>query len=54
MGASRSATVVAYYLIKKHGYTVDDAIRFMRQKRNVVNPTMLFYEELNEIEKNIA
>jgi predicted protein tyrosine phosphatase len=51
MGASRSATVVAYYLLKKHGYTVDDAIRFMRQKRNVVNPTMLFYEELNEIEE---
>lgn len=51
MGASRSATVVAYYLMRKHKYNVDDAIKFMKQKRNVVNPTMLFYEELNEIEK---
>jgi protein tyrosine/serine phosphatase len=51
MGASRSATVVAYYLMRKHKYTVDDAITFMKQKRNVVNPTMLFYEELHEIEK---
>jgi protein tyrosine/serine phosphatase len=49
MGASRSATVVAYYLIKKHKYTVDDALQFMKEKRNVVNPTMLFYQELNEI-----
>ncbi len=53
MGASRSATVVAYYLMRKHKYTVDGAIKFMKQKRNVVNPTMLFYEELNEIEKEI-
>ena len=52
MGASRSATVVAYYLLRKHGYTVDDAIKFMKEKRNVVNPTMLFYQELNEIQKD--
>ncbi len=51
MGASRSATVVAYYLMKKHNYSVDDAIKFMKHKRNVVNPTMLFYQELKEIEK---
>jgi protein-tyrosine phosphatase len=49
MGASRSASIVAYYLIKKHNYTVDDAIVFLKNKRNVVNPTVLFYNELNEI-----
>lgn len=49
MGASRSASIVIYYLIKKYEYTIDDAIIFIKNKREVVNPTVLFYKEINEM-----
>ena len=45
MGASRSASVVLYYLMKemKHkdgtNYSHDDAIKFLKKKRPVINPT---------------
>jgi hypothetical protein len=46
MGASRSASVVAYYLMKKYSYTKDEALLYCKNKRDVVNPTVLFYDEL--------
>lgn len=49
MGASRSASVVIYYLIKKYNYTLNDAILFLQNKRKIVNPTILFYNELSEL-----
>ena len=52
MGASRSASIVAYYLHKKHNKNINDAIIFMKNKRNVVNPTVLFYNQLLEIENS--
>ncbi len=52
MGASRSASVVIYYLMKKHGYTLNDAIIFCRNKRALINPTILFYEELFELDQH--
>ena len=30
MGASRSASIVVNYMVKKHSYTVDDAINFLK------------------------
>lgn len=51
MGASRSASVVIYYLMKKYNYSLDDAIMFCKNKRELVNPTILFYNELNELSK---
>jgi len=48
MGASRSASILIYYLMKKYNYTLDDAIMFCKNKRELVNPTMLFYNELSE------
>jgi protein-tyrosine phosphatase len=50
MGASRSASIVSYYLYKKHKYTINNAIIFLKNKRDVVNLTILFYNELNKIE----
>ena len=49
MGASRSVSIVIYYLIKKYEYKIDDAILFIKNKREVVNPTVLFYKEINEM-----
>jgi protein-tyrosine phosphatase len=50
MGASRSASIVSYYLYRKHGYSINDAIIYLKNKREIVNPTVLFYNELCEIE----
>jgi len=52
MGASRSATVVAYYLIKKYNLIVDDAIIKIKEKRSIVNLTAKFYCELNNYYRN--
>ena len=49
MGASRSASVVIYYLIKKYNYSLNDAVMFCKNKRELVNPTILFYNELSEL-----
>ena len=46
MGASRSATVVAHYLIKEHGLTPDLAIVFLKEKRITVNLTNTLYNDL--------
>ncbi len=48
MGASRSASVVIYYLMRRHGYTFDDALEFLRNKRSVVNPTFRLTKDLAE------
>jgi len=53
MGASRSASIVAYYIHKKHNKNINDAIIFMKNKRIVVNPTVLFYNQLLEVENPI-
>ena len=51
MGASRSVSVIIYYLMCKHNYSVHDAIIFIKKKREIINPTLLFYNELSEIEQ---
>ena len=50
MGASRSATILLYYLIKKHKYNLNDAITFIKEKRNVVNLSNKFYLTLKKYE----
>jgi len=52
MGASRSASIVLYYLMRtmKHDdgkpYTFDDAVQFLRDKRIIVNPTFRLTKDL--------
>jgi protein-tyrosine phosphatase len=50
MGASRSASIMSYYLYKKHKYCINDAIIYLKNKREIVNLTVLFYNELCDIE----
>jgi hypothetical protein len=52
MGASRSATILAYYLIKEKKMGVKEAYDFIKGKRNLVNPTHKFYKELNKVNLN--
>ena len=48
MGSSRSASVVSAYMIKKYGYTVDECIKLLRSKRDIVNVNTKFVENLQE------
>jgi hypothetical protein len=50
MGASRSATILLYYLIKKYKYNLTDAITFVKNKRNIVNLSTKFYNTLKKYE----
>jgi predicted protein tyrosine phosphatase len=52
MGASRSASIVLYYIMKtlKHengtSYSFDDALQYLREKRCIVNPTFRLTKDL--------
>jgi protein-tyrosine phosphatase len=52
MGASRSATIVAYYLIRENNIEPLDAYLYLKEKRDLVNPTILFYKDLTKSIKN--
>lgn len=46
MGASRSASLVIYYLIKTKSYSFDEALNFVKNKRAIVNPTFRLTKDL--------
>jgi protein tyrosine phosphatase (PTP) superfamily phosphohydrolase (DUF442 family) len=50
MGVSRSATIVLAYLIKKQGYTTNDAISKLKECRQCINPNPGFVKQLVEYE----
>ena len=45
-GISRSATIVAAYLMYKYNMTPSEAISYIRQKREIVNPNPGFMRQL--------
>lgn len=45
-GRSRSASLIVYYLIKRHDMSILDAISFLRQRRPIVNLNIDFVEEI--------
>jgi len=46
MGSSRSATLACLYLIKYHNMDVDEAIKFCKDKRSLININLTFIEDL--------
>lgn len=53
MGASRSATILAYYVMLKENKSHIDAYHSLRSKRHIVNPTKLLCNELKKSQKHI-
>lgn len=51
MGASRSASILTYYIHKKYNLNINDSILFIKNKREIINLTTLFYNQLLDIEK---
>jgi len=52
MGASRSASVVIHYIMKKYGSTYDQSLFLVKSKRPIVNLTEKFYNTLKNLENN--
>lgn len=50
-GASRSASIVIAYLMRKNGWGFLKAAEFVREKRPRVKPNQGFVEQLKEYEK---
>uniref|UniRef100_A0A8R1HYB3 Protein-serine/threonine phosphatase n=1 Tax=Caenorhabditis japonica TaxID=281687 RepID=A0A8R1HYB3_CAEJA len=48
LGVSRSATLVAFYLISIYGMTWKDAVDFVRQRRVSANPNFGFLHQLKK------
>ncbi len=46
MGASRSVSVVIYYLMKSKNFSLDVAIEYLRNKRPIINPSYRFAKDL--------
>ncbi len=51
MGASRSATLVAYYLMREFNLEPYHAYKLLKKRRKLVNPTKLLYNDLKRIKK---
>jgi protein-tyrosine phosphatase len=48
MGSSRSATLLIAYLAKYHNYSIDEALKYCKEKRNLVNINTTFYNDLKQ------
>ena len=48
MGISRSATVVAAYLIYRHGLTPSQALQWIKFQRSISNPNSGFRQQLED------
>lgn len=52
MGSSRSATIIVLYLMRKYKYSLEDAIEFVRNKRDIVNINKNFVQNLEHFGYN--
>jgi protein tyrosine/serine phosphatase len=53
MGASRSASIVCYYLMREYRFTPKEIYHAMKLKRECVNPSHTFYHNLCDEYKKI-
>ena len=51
MGISRSATAVIAYLIKYKGFTMEEGLKLVKEKRDVARPNKGFLDQLKQYEK---
>lgn len=53
MGASRSASVVCYYLMREYNFNPKEIYNAMKLKRECVNPSYTFYNDLRHEYKKL-
>jgi protein-tyrosine phosphatase len=49
-GISRSPTIIAAYLMKKYNMNRDNALKYLKNKRNIIKPNSGFMEQLKKYE----
>ena len=52
-GVSRSVTILTSYLMKKNNWNVEDTIKFIKNKRDIVNPNLDFRLALSNYRKTL-
>jgi protein-tyrosine phosphatase len=50
-GISRSATIVAAWVMSKHGYTVEETLQILKTRRECVDPNPAFRDQLEQYSK---
>jgi protein-tyrosine phosphatase len=50
-GISRSATVVIAYVMRSKRYTLQDAFKYVKQRRPIVSPNRGFFAQLGQFER---
>ena len=50
MGASRSVSILLYYMIKEHNMKLDEALQMIKEKRIIINPNNKFISILKKYE----
>ncbi|KAF0976594.1 hypothetical protein FDP41_004493 [Naegleria fowleri] len=53
-GRSRSASILIAYLMRKNGWTYRETLKFVQQKRSIVQPNEGFERQLLELEKKLS
>ena len=48
MGASRSASLISYYIMKKYDKSLEETIDFITERRKIININTTFAQELKE------
>ena len=48
MGASRSVSILLYYMMKEHNMKLDDALKMVKEKRIIINPNNRFITILKQ------
>lgn len=52
-GKSRSTTIVAAYLMKYRSMSVDEALKFIKEKRSQIDPNSGYIDQLREYEREL-
>lgn len=52
-GRSRSVSLCAAYMIKHHGYSVDEALEYIKERRSCIKPNEGYVRQLREFEEII-
>jgi len=53
-GVSRSVTIASAYLMYKNNWTIEQTLKFIKNKRNVANPNPSFIKQLNIFYNNYS
>lgn len=53
IGMSRSATIIISYLMRKYNLSLDESLKFLKEKRTIIKPNSHFMKKLKKYEQTI-